>query len=178
MLIDRRECAAVLVDYQDKILSAMYNKDELLAASKILLQGLKVLGVPMCKTQQYTKGLGMTNAEIDEASGLLSEQYYEKVIFSAFGAVSDFIKDKKYIILCGIEAHVCVLQTAIELKTRGFSPILVTDCVGSRTPYNHKAAIRRAKQEGIILTSYEALLFELTASAEAPAFREISKLVK
>lgn len=178
MLINRNECAAVLVDYQDKIINAMFNKDELMANSLKLVQGLKILGIPMCKSQQYTKGLGMTNEELSKAAGLAMDDYYEKSVFSAYECISDFIKGKKYILVCGVEAHVCALQTAIELKSKGFSPVYVTDCVGSRTEFNYRTAIRRAKQEGILMTSYEAILFELTATASAPEFKDISNLVK
>lgn len=178
MLINRNECAAVLVDYQDKIVNAMYNRDEIMANSKILIEGMRILGIPMCKSQQYTKGLGMTNDEINKVAGLSADDFYDKASFSAYECVADFVKGKKYVIVSGVEAHVCVLQTAIELKANGYTPVLVTDCIGSRTPFNHKTAIRRAKQEGIILTSYETLLFELTASAKAPEFKEISNLVK
>lgn len=178
MLIRREETVAILVDYQDKIVNAMYNADEVMKNSKILIKGLRILGIPMCKSQQYTKGLGMTNDEINEVSGLSADNYYDKASFSAYECTSDFIKGKKFVLVSGVEAHVCVLQTAIQLKENGYTPVLITDCIGSRTAYNHKAAIRRAKQEGILTTSYESVLFELLASAKAAEFREISNLVK
>jgi nicotinamidase-related amidase len=85
---------------------------------------------------------------------------------------------RKTIILAGIEAHICLLQTALDLKERGFRPVVVEDCVGSRNPENKRIAIQRMLQEGITVTSFESLLFELTRVAGSDAFKAISKLVK
>lgn len=178
MLINKNDTAAIIVDYQGKLLDAMYNRDKLIKKSCILLQGLKEIGIPMYMTQQYTKGLGMTNPQIVEAAGLNPEDYTDKLRFSAYEAVADKITGKRYIIICGIESHICVLQTAIELKMNGYEPVLVADCVSSRTKKNYKNAVRRAKQEGILITSYEAILFELMGSATDPAFKAVSNLIK
>ncbi len=82
------------------------------------------------------------------------------------------------VIICGIEAHVCVLQTAIDLKESGYNPVVVFDCVSSRTFDNVDLAAERFRNEGVMMTSMESILFELTRSADAPEFKEISKLVK
>jgi nicotinamidase-related amidase len=84
----------------------------------------------------------------------------------------------KNVIICGIESHVCVLQTAIDLKTKGYNPVVVYDCISSRSKQNLKLAIERFRYEGILITSYESILFELTRGANEPAFKAISKLVK
>ena len=96
----------------------------------ILLRGLKELGVPIYLTQQYTRGLGMTVPEIVEAAG--TREYLEKISYSAAEEVIPKLGGKKSVILCGIESHICVLQTVIDLKSRGFQPVLVTDCISSR----------------------------------------------
>jgi nicotinamidase-related amidase len=88
------------------------------------------------------------------------------------------VLEAKNIIICGIESHVCVLQTAVDLKKEGFNPIVVMDCVSSRTKENIEMAKERFRHEGIMMTSYESILFELTRSSVAPEFKAISKLVK
>ncbi len=177
-MIRRNETAAVLVDYQYKIIASMGKKDELLENSVKLAEGLKILGIPIYKTQQYTKGLGASADEINKASGLAEDDYFEKKKFSAFDVIKDSIIGKKYVIVCGIEAHVCVLQTVLELIENDYIPVLVADCIDSRSYENVKIAIKRAKREGAIITSCEALLFELLGSADAAEFRDISKLIK
>lgn len=134
----------------------------------------------MIITQQYTKGLGSSLPEIFEAAG--TEEYLDKTAFSAMGdeAIEKavFKSDRKDIIVCGVEAHICVLQTCIDLKEKGYNPILVTDCIGSRKKSNVELTKLRAVQEGITLVSTESLLFELMRGAKHPAFREISQLIR
>ena len=125
MLIRREDVAAVAVDYQERLMPVMQEKEALLAHSVILLRGLKELGVPIYLTQQYTRGLGMTVPEIVEAAG--TREYLEKISYSAAEEVIPKLGGKKSVILCGIESHICVLQTVIDLKSRGFQPVLVTD---------------------------------------------------
>ena len=132
MRIEREHTAAIVVDYQEKLVLVMHDKDKLLHNSSVLLEGLKILDVPMVITQQYTKGLGMTVEEIAEAAG--TSEYIDKISFTAFDCVKDKIDAKKYIIVCGIEAHICVLQTVIDLKTAGFVPVLVADCISTCAP--------------------------------------------
>ena len=170
MLIRREDVAAVAVDYQERLMPVMQEKEALLAHSVILLRGLKELGVPIYLTQQYTRGLGMTVPEIVEAAG--TREYLEKISYSAAEEVIPKLGGKKSVILCGIESHICVLQTVIDLKSRGFQPVLVTDCISSRK------ARDRARLEGAILTTYEALLFELLGKAGTTEARKIQKLIK
>lgn len=158
----------------------MFESEKILNNSKILLQGLQALEVPILVTQQYTKGLGNTLPEISKILGDFN--YTEKLTFSCCGEPS-FLRTvidhkREYVILFGIEAHVCILQTAIDLLERGFFPIVVEDCVSSRKETDKKVAIDRIKQEGGIITTYESILFELCQSAENGLFKTISKLVK
>ena len=171
---------ALVVDYQERLMPAIHNHEDLERRSTILLKGLKTLGVPMVLTQQYTKGIGMTIPAITEAVG--SSEYFDKITFSCYddGAVSEKIENlgKKTVIVCGIEAHICVLQTCIDLKTAGYTPVLVADCISSRNAYDTEVALMRAQSEGILLTTTEAILFELTRRAGSPTFKEISRLIK
>lgn len=176
MRIIREEAAAVVIDYQEKLVPAMHKKEELIRNSQILLEGLKILGVPMCVTQQYTKGLGMTVSEIQEAAG--TDAYVDKISFSTADVIAEQIQGKKYVILCGIEAHICVLQTLIDLKAKGYVPVLVEDCISSRKKNDKKMAIKRAIQEGAIVTTYEAVLFELLKEAGTEESKAIQRLIK
>jgi nicotinamidase-related amidase len=171
--------AAMIIDYQEKIMPAMWERDQLLRNSIQLIKGLKILEIPRYITSQYTKGLGMNLPEIFEAAG--TKKYMDKMTFSSYDTpeIKEALgNERKNIILCGIEAHVCVLQTAIDLKAAGFLPILVTNCISSRRESDKEIALIRAQQEGIILTTSEAILFELTRKAGDEKFKQISKLVK
>lgn len=171
---------ALVVDYQERLMPVICENEELKKRSVVLLKGLKALGVPMVVTQQYTKGIGMTIPEITDAVG--SSDYFDKITFSCFEdeAVRKeiFKLGKKVVLVCGIEAHICVLQTCIDLKTAGYTPVLVTDCIGSRKDSDRQIALMRARSEGILLTTTESILFELTRKAGSPVFKEISKLIK
>ena len=92
--------------------------------------------------------------------------------------MQDAIEGKKNVIICGIESHVCVLQTVIDLIELGYQPVLVEDCISSRRLHDKEVAVMRARDEGAVITTYESLLFELTKAAGTDRFRQISKLVK
>lgn len=176
MRIDAEQTAALVIDYQEKLVPVMWEKQRLIQNSCILLEGLKVLGIPMYVTQQYTKGLGMTVPEIMKAAG--TEEYTEKISFSACEKVRDCVKEKKYVIVCGIETHICVMQTVMDLAAAGYVPVVVTDCVSSRKEYDRTVALERMKNEGAVLTTYEALLFELLREAGTEKSKRIQRLIK
>lgn len=176
MRIERENTVALVIDYQEKLVPVMDEKERLIQNSSILLAGLKYLGVPMIVTQQYTKGLGITVQEIREA--MESDDYIDKISFTAFNSVKEQIRDKKFVIVCGIEAHICVLQTVIDLVEAGFVPVVVEDCLSSRKPNDKEVAIRRMLQEGAIVTTYESLLFELLKIAGTEESKRIQRLIK
>lgn len=180
MRITRENTVGLIIDMQELLFPVMNEKETLLKNCQILTEGLVTLHIPLVISQQYTKGLGTTLPEIK--SLIPDFKYIEKKEFSCFDneeIAKSFQKlNAKNIIICGIESHVCVLQTAIDLKTAGLNPIVVMDCVSSRTKANYELAKERLQHEGVMTTSYESVLFELTRSAGAPEFRTISKLVK
>ena len=176
MRIVKEQAVALVVDYQEKLLPVMNESEKLLHNSKILLEGLKTLGVPMYITQQYTKGLGMSSSEITEAVG--SDEYIDKIAFTAYDSVKWKLRGKKFVIVCGIEAHICVLQTVIDLKEAGYVPVLVADCISSRKESDKQIAIERARQEGAVVTTYESLLFELLKVAGTDTSKIIQKLIR
>jgi len=180
MRIEKDLTIGVVIDIQERLFPVIAEKEELLKNCEILIAGLKTLSVPVVVTQQYTKGLGDTLSEIKQ----LIEPFnaVEKTSFSCFDEprfVEELENSKaKNIIICGIEAHICVLQTAVDLKAAGYNPIVVFDCVSSRCEKNKQIVMERFRYENIMVTSCESLLFELTKSAKSPEFKEISRLVK
>ena len=171
---------AMVVDFQEKLMPVMACAEDLETRTNILIKGLKVLDIPVFMTQQYTKGIGMTIPSIRQS--METEEYFDKTAFSCFDdeAIRSRIEStgRKNVIICGIEAHICVLQTCMDLKAAGYVPVLVTDCISSRKLSDKEIALLRAQSEGIILTTSEAVLFELTRKAGTPVFKEISRLIK
>ncbi len=180
MRITKENSAGLIIDMQEKLFPVMWEKDMLLKNCQILIQGLNELAVPLIATQQYTKGLGETIGEIGNV--LPDFSFIEKRAFSCCDEPTVFEKLNtiavKNIIICGIESHVCVLQTAIDFKAAGFNPVVVVDCISSRSSRNVEIAKERFRFENILMTSAESILFELTRTSGAPEFRAISKLVR
>lgn len=180
MRINREECAGLVIDIQEKLFPHMDQQEELLRKSLILIEGMQLLGVPMMITEQYPKGLGPTIQQIHQAM----ENCFpiEKISFSCCDepayqeALKPLGRDK--VIICGIEAHVCVLQTVIDLVASGYDPVVVADCISSRSPEDKRWAMERMLSEGAIITTCESILFELTRVAGTDEFKAISRLVK
>lgn len=180
MRINVNETLFCLVDVQEKLFPHIANKEELERNLLTLVKGLKVLDVPFIVNEQYKKGIGETIPSLKE----LVESYptFEKTTFSCCQnqATMEAIKsaNKKVVIVAGIETHVCVLQTCIDLIEAGYKVVLVTNCCGSRKQIDNDMGIQRLIQSGVIPTTYESILFELTLNAKNPVFKEISALVK
>ncbi|MBU5334429.1 hydrolase [Anaerocolumna aminovalerica] len=181
MRIDKKDSLAMVIDFQEKLIPVIDKKEILLHNTEILIKGLNVLEIPMVITQQYTKGLGMTVELLQNVFGA-SFQYFNKTTFSCCddGIILEKIKSyqKKNIIICGIEAHICVQQTVIDCLAEGYQVIIVEDCISSRKENDKKIAIQRMIQEGAIITTYESILFELTRDSGNDRFKAISKLIK
>jgi isochorismate hydrolase len=176
MRILREEAIALVIDYQEKLVPVMDEKELLIDRSQILLRGLKILDVQMIITQQYTKGLGTTVRDITLA--VEKENYVEKISFSAYENVKEMIQAKKFVIVCGIESHICVLQTVIDLAAAGYIPVVVEDCISSRNKRDKKTALERMIKEGAIITTSESLLFELLREAGTETSKKIQRLIK
>lgn len=180
MRIFAEDTAALIIDFQEKLVPAIANNEEIVAKTATFVAGLKELGVPMAVTQQYTKGLGDTVAPIKEVLGEFEPM--DKMSFSALGCetFAKWVKEqgKKTILVCGVEAHICVLQSIMDLIGEGYRVFIVADCVGSRMVYNKDYAIQRATQEGAFVTTCEGALYEMTQGAGTPHFKAISKLTK
>ena len=171
----------VVVDFQERIVPAMYGGADAVAEAAKLVKGFSALGCPVIATQQYTKGLGETVAEVREAFDLF--EYMEKSSFSVM-ADTGFREalektGRKSVVLCGIETHVCVMQSALDMLAEGYDVFLATDAVSSRKESDERAAISRMVQAGVTLTTVESVLFELLDNdSKSDTFKTISRLIK
>ena len=180
MRILKEQTAGLIIDIQERLFPHIHRQEKTAGNTRILIEGLKALDIPVLLTQQYTKGLGETIPGIAEL--LPDNSPIEKISFSCCDEplfMKELIqRDKKFIIIAGIEAHVCVLQTALDLVENNFVPVVVQDCVSSRKKSDYRVAIERMRSEGVIVTTYESVLFELCRYAGTDSFKQISRLVK
>ena len=180
--LDREKTAFILVDIQEKFIPAMNKIEDVIKNTNILVKASEILNIPLIVTEQYPKGLGNTIKEIKLPENTLK---IEKTHFSCFGC-DEFSKEleelkKKGItslILFGIEAHVCILKTALDGLEKGFDVHVVADAVTSRSKHNKRIANQRMMQSGVFLASTEIILFQLIDEAKGDEFKEISGLVK
>jgi nicotinamidase-related amidase len=180
MRILAKDSVGLIIDIQERLFPFIANNEQITRNTSILIEGLKAVGVPIMVTEQYTKGLGLTISPLKE---LLAEiRFIEKMAFSCCDEPIFYeelaVKGTHFVIIAGIESHVCVLQTTIDLISNGYRPVVVEDCVGSRNPNDKAVAIARMRQEGAIITTYESVLFELLRHSGTESFKKISKLVK
>lgn len=180
MKLDRDRAALVVVDVQEAFRPAVLDFDRVVANVAVLVQGARVLELPVLVTEQYPKGLGRTVPEV--ARHLDGMEPIEKVCFSAaqsepFGAALGE-SGREQVLICGIESHVCVSQTAEDLLTDGRVVHVARDAVSSRTAENRELGLHKMERAGAVVTSVEAALFELLRAAGTPQFKEIQRLVK
>ncbi|MAZ36660.1 hydrolase [Salibacteraceae bacterium] len=180
MRILKEHTKLVVIDIQEKLFPLIDNNEQLLKKCQTLIEGIKLLSVPTIVTEQYVKGLGKTIEPIAESLGQFEP--IEKMTFSCMGEPNFNLKIEEHfiknVLLCGIESHVCILQTAIDLLDAGHTPIVVADAVSSRNPYDKEIALQRFASEGIRVTTVESILFELCKISGTEQFKAISKLVK
>jgi nicotinamidase-related amidase len=175
------ETALVVIDFQEKLMRAMHDNESLLQNAVRLVKGAKALNLSIIWTEQNPDGLGSTVPEI--ASVLDHVKPITKMSFSCCGE-EEFMKrieaaEPNQIIIAGIEAHVCVHQTAMDLLQFGYNDVqVVVDAVASRTPENKALALDRCKQMGVRLTGVEMALFELLKVAKGEKFKEILQVIK
>ncbi|WP_066799880.1 hydrolase [Moraxella oblonga] len=178
----RQDVQALLIDVQEKLTPHIFDHDAITDKIAVLIQGLQTLGVPIMLNEQYKKGLGETIPKLYELLNEPNRQSFEKTSFSVCDNPPSWAyitaQNRRIALLFGIETHVCVLQTALDLLDNGIQPVVVADAVGSRNPYDKKIALRRMRRAGAVITTTEAILFELCRDAKDPAFKTISALVK
>lgn len=182
MLISKSDSCLLIIDVQERLAPAANEPRRVIDGCARLLKGADVLGVPVIITEQYPKGLGASIFDIRDAAPE-NAFYFPKTNLSAVGqegfAQHFDALNKKQVVIAGVEEHICVLQTAVELKERGCDVFVVTDASGSRTAENERAAQERFKQEGIALVTVEMVLFEWLRKAGTPEFKDIqNRLIK
>lgn len=179
--LKREQALLLVIDVQEKFAPVIPDMDDVVKNAAILARGCRELKIPAIVTEQYRKGLGLTMPALVEALGSDYEPI-EKMAFSLFNdkELHRKIDDmgRKDLLVLGVESHVCVLKTVLDARTHGYNVHLVVDAVSSRSPMNKDVAVRRAAQAGAFLTSAEIALFQMMDTAEDPAFRPISKIVK
>jgi nicotinamidase-related amidase len=175
--LDPDRTTLVVIDVQEAFRKALPSFDSVAARAATLVRGAAAIGVPIVVTEQYPKGLGATVPEVADnlPSGV---QALEKVKFSAAGVEGFDLGDHGQALVCGIEAHVCVAQTALDLIDQGTEVHIAADAVGSRTDADRDTGLARLERAGAEVTTVEMALFELLGSADAPAFKEVQAIVK
>lgn len=182
-LMTLENSALVLIDVQEKLMPAMTDQARLTARIQLMIKGCGLLNIPIVVTEQYPKGLGATVPDIEL---LLSNANVvgraEKTMFSVRAGAEAFSglagQGITNLVIVGIETHVCVAQSALDLLANGFEVYVCTDAVGSRNSNDHETALRRMENSGVIPTTVEAVLFEWCENANHESFKTISKSIK
>ncbi len=179
-MLDIQNSCLVVVDVQGKLARLMHAKEVLFKNIQILIEAARILNIPILWCQQCPDALGPTLPEIEQL--LTDNEPINKAAFSCCGDEKFIAKlnelARHQVLLCGIETHVCIYQTAADLLRRGFSVDVIADAVSSRTPENKQIAINRMAAEGANISCTEMALFELLKTAEHPQFKQIAKLIK
>lgn len=181
MILSRQKCGLMIIDVQDKVFRTVENPCEVMYNMQKAIKGALLLGLPIVVTEQYPQGLGST---IGAIKALLGEKqvYLPKTTFSCLGDAA--IKDQILAmpidqwILVGIEAHVCILQTAMELIEAKKQVVVLNDCISSRSIYDFSTAIAEMRDIGVRVSSTETVLFELIKDSKAAEFKQLSQLIK
>jgi nicotinamidase-related amidase len=179
-MIDAKKCCLVLIDVQENLLQVMQNPNGVVKHCGILIQIAKALNIPILWCQQYPKALGLTAGPLAELLNGLSPM--DKLSFSCCGAPGFAGRLEalpvETAVLCGIESHVCVFQTAMDLLRQGMKVHVIADAVSSRTEENKQIGLARMAAGGVIINSTEMFLFELLRTAEHPKFKELAALIR
>lgn len=180
MLISANRSQLLIVDVQERLAPAMHGLEPVIKSIGLLTAAATAVSVPMTVSEQYPKGLGATLSEVGEMAG--DAPRCEKNHFSCFGddalAKRLVTQDRDIVVITGIEAHVCVLQTALGALEKGFRPVVVADAVTSRTAQNKDLGIQRLRAAGVTIASAEMVAFEWIEKAGTPAFKSIAPLLK
>lgn len=179
--LSRESAALAVIDMQEAFRAVMPDFGEVAARIATAVEGARLLEIPVIVTEQYPKGLKHTAEEI--VARLPADlKAIEKTCFSSCGS-DDFVSQltrsgKRQVLVCGIEAHICVLQTSLDLLERGFEVFLLVDCITSRKPESKQVALARLTQAGAIPSTLEMSLFEMMGGADSPQFKAIQSLIK
>jgi nicotinamidase-related amidase len=174
--LDAERAALLVIDVQEGFRKAIPDFDRVAKATATLIDGAEAIGIPIVVTEQYPKGLGDTASEVAEHLPQ-SAHRLEKMLFSATHADGFHLLGRNQVLLCGIETHVCVNQTALDLLDSGVDVQVAEDAVGSRTEENKRVGLRKMERAGAVLTSVETALFELLGRAGTEEFKRVQELI-
>ncbi|HEV2399281.1 MAG TPA: hydrolase [Candidatus Sulfotelmatobacter sp.] len=180
--LDADQCALVVIDIQQKLLPPIYHKDQLVKNSQLLIRAAGILKIPTLLSTQYARGLGSTVPEI--ASLLTGTEAVDKTLFSCFGSDAFCASLKRLpgqrntLLLCGMESHICVTQTALGALREGYLVHVASDAVSSRTEWNWKIGLDRMRAAGAVISSTEMMVYELMRSSSSAAFKELLSHLK
>jgi nicotinamidase-related amidase len=180
--LESEQCALIVIDIQEKLLPPIWERERLVRNAQLLIRLAGILNIPSLVTTQYSKGLGNTVPEV--ASLLPEAPSIDKLMFSCFGSdvFCNLIKrlpgQRTTVLLCGMETHICVMQTALGALREGYLVHVAADAVSSRTELNWRIGLERMRAAGAILSSTEMMIYELLRSSGAPAFKELLPYLK
>ncbi len=180
--LEADQCALVVVDIQSKLLPPIFQKEQLVRNSQLLIRAAGILKIPSLVSTQYAKGLGGTVPEI--ASLLPQTEPIDKQLFSCFGSdvfctmLKRLPGNRNTLLLCGMESHICVMQTALAALREGYLVHVASDAVSSRTEWNWKIGLDRMRAAGTVISSTEMMIYELMRSSGSAAFKELLPYLK
>jgi nicotinamidase-related amidase len=174
--LDRERAALVVIDVQEGFRKALPDFERVAKATATLIEGAEAIGIPIVVSEQYPKGLGETAPEVAEALPEGTEPL-EKLVFSAAEAEGFDLGGRDQALICGIETHVCVNQTVLDLLDSGVEVQVAEDAVGSRFPENKRVGLEKMERAGAVMTSVETALFELLGRAGTDEFKRVQKLI-
>ena len=181
-MLEGEQCALVVVDIQEKLLPPIFQKEQLIKNSQLLIRAAGILKIPTLMSTQYAKGLGNTVSEI--ASLIPDMQSIDKQAFSCFDSdgFCSILKrlpgNRNTILLCGMESHICVMQTALGALREGYVVHVASDAVGSRTEWDWKIGLERMRNAGAVISSTEMMIYELMRSSGTEAFKQLLPYIK
>jgi nicotinamidase-related amidase len=171
----------LIVDIQEKLVAALPKEVQrrLIGTCRFLCEGAKLLGVPIMATEQYPQGLGATVAPLEEfAETRPAKKRFSAVECTGWPTAAESTDDRFQIVVAGMETHVCVLQTVLDLLASGYQVYIVVDALAARGGIDHNVALERMANAGAIMTTAEGIIFEWCETAEATEFKQISSLIK
>jgi nicotinamidase-related amidase len=174
--LDPAECALIVIDIQEKLLPPIFEKERLVKNSQLLIRAAGVLDIPVIATTQHAKGLGDTVSDI---KSFLPQDAIDKQMFSCFGsdvfcsAVKRLPGRRYTMLLCGMESHICVMQTALAGLREGYLVHVASDAVSSRTEWNWKVGLERMRAAGAVISATEMMIYELLRSSGTEEFKKM-----
>lgn len=174
--LEAEQCALIVIDIQEKLLPPIFQKEQLIKNAQLLIRLAGILKIPTIATAQYTKGLGST---VPEIRSLVPDSGIDKQVFSCFGSdvFCSMLKRlpgrRNTLLLCGMETHICVMQTALNALREGYLVHVASDAVSSRTEWNRNIGLDRMRSAGAVISSTEMMIYELLRSSDTQAFKQM-----